>query len=197
VNEALPSDLQRLDAALDAIEVDARAIATGMSQSSGSWHAQPGSWSVAECLDHLATGNRVYLAAMQPSAERALHRGSMRRRAVQPGLIGGWFVNYLEPPVRAGLKSKAPRKIRPRPSPRLDDALTAFLASHADVRAFVRTYGGIDLTGVRFANPFIPGVRFSLATGLHVIAAHERRHLWQAWRVRRAAEAAEGSGEPV
>ena len=33
-------------------------------------------------------------------------------------------------------------------------------------------------------------VRFSLATGLHVITAHQRRHLWQAWRVRRAAEAA-------
>jgi hypothetical protein len=33
-------------------------------------------------------------------------------------------------------------------------------------------------------------VRFSLATGLHVIAAHERRHLWQAWRVRQAAERA-------
>ena len=27
------------------------------------------------------------------------------------------------------------------------------------------------------------------ATGLHDIAAHERRHLWQAWRVRRGMEA--------
>jgi hypothetical protein len=33
-------------------------------------------------------------------------------------------------------------------------------------------------------------VRFSLATGLHVLAAHERRHLWQAWRVREAATSA-------
>jgi len=33
-------------------------------------------------------------------------------------------------------------------------------------------------------------VRFSLATGLHVISAHERRHLWQAWRVRQPAERA-------
>jgi hypothetical protein len=40
---------------------------------------------------------------------------------------------------------------------------------------------------VRFPNPFIRGVRFSLATGLHVIASHERRHLWQVWRVRQAA----------
>jgi hypothetical protein len=156
----------------------------------GEWRAQPGSWSVAECLDHLATGNRVYLAAMEPAAARARQRGSTRRRAAAPGLVGGWFVTYLEPPVRAGLKTKAPRKIRPRPSPRVDDALAAFLASQEAVRAFLRTYAAIDLAGVRFANPFIPGLRFSLATGLHVIAAHERRHLWQAWRVRRAAEAA-------
>ena len=34
--------------------------------------------------------------------------------------------------------------------------------------------------------PVKGGLRFSLATGLHVLAAHERRHLWQAWNVRRA-----------
>ena len=33
-------------------------------------------------------------------------------------------------------------------------------------------------------------MRFSLATGLHVIPAHERRHPWRAWQVRRAAEQA-------
>ena len=187
---ALPSDIERLAAALDAAERDARAVAAGMNGSMGTWRAEPGSWSVAECLDHLATGNRVYLAGMEPAAERALRRGSKRQRPAEPGLVGGWFVRYLEPPVRAGLKTKAPRKIRPRPSPGLEDALSAFLDSQARVREFLGSYATIDLAAVRFANPFIPGVRFSLATGLHVIAAHERRHLWQAWRVRRAAEAA-------
>jgi hypothetical protein len=75
-------------------------------------------------------------------------------------------------------------------APALADAMTAFLAAHDDVGTFLRTYADIDLRGVRFPNPFIHGVRFSLATGLQLIAAHERRHLWQAWRVRRAAEAA-------
>jgi hypothetical protein len=97
-------------------------------------------------------------------------------------------VKYLEPPVKARTKSKAPRTIRPRTSPALDDAVRAFLAAQDEVRTFLRTYAGIDLAGVRFPNPFIRGVRFSLATGLHVIAAHERRHLWQAWRVRQEAE---------
>jgi hypothetical protein len=58
------------------------------------------------------------------------------------------------------------------------------------VRAFLRENGELDLAGVRFPNPFVRGVRFSVATGLHVITAHERRHFWQAWHVRRAAERA-------
>ena len=185
---ALPADLQTLDDALGAAERDARALVAGLTEARGAWRAAAGSWSVAECLDHLGTANRVYLDAMQPSADRARSDGRQRRGPARPGLLGGWFVNYLEPPVKARLKSKAPRLIRPRTAPSLNDAFVAFLTSHDDVRAFLRAHADIDLTGVRFPNPFIPGVRFSLATGLHVIAAHERRHLWQAWRVRQEAE---------
>jgi hypothetical protein len=188
----LPADLQRLDDALDAAERDARALVAGLTPAQGTWSAAPGSWSVAECLDHLGTANRVYLDAMQPPAARARSAGRQRRGPAQTGVIGGWFVKYLEPPVKAALKSKAPRLIRPRAAPALDDAMATFLASQAMVRAFLQTYADIDLAGVRFPNPFIRGVRFSLATGLHVIAAHERRHLWQAWRVRQAAERSMG-----
>jgi DinB superfamily len=186
----VPPDLQTLQDALDVAERDARALVDGLTEAQGTWRADAGSWSVAECLDHLATSNVVYLAAMRPGASRALTNGRRRRRAAEPGLAGGWFVRYLEPPVSPRFKSKAPRKILPRVGPALADAFTSFIASQGDVCAFLRTYADIDLAGVRFANPFIRGVRFSLATGLHVIAAHERRHLWQAWGVRRAAERA-------
>ena len=185
-----PADIVALEDALEAADRDARAIVAGLTEEQGAWRAAPGSWSVAECLDHLATANRVYLGAMQPAAERALEQGRRRRGPAQPGLIGGWFVRTLEPPAKTYTKRKAPRKIVPRTSPALADAVHAFLASQQDVRMFLHRYADIDLAGVRFANPFVPGVRFSLATGLHVVAAHDRRHLWQAWNVRRAAERA-------
>jgi hypothetical protein len=97
-------------------------------------------------------------------------------------------VRTLEPPVKPRFRGKASQSIRPRIAPPLSDAVGQFLASQDEVRAFLRTYADIDLGGVRFPNPFVRGVRFSLATWLHVIAAHERRHLWQAWRVRQAAD---------
>jgi hypothetical protein len=185
---ALDADLGPLDSAFDAIERNARELVAGVTDALGCWQPAPGAWSVAECLDHLATANRVYLRAMEPVSERALADGRMRRGPVRPGVVGGWFARWLEPPVRPLLGTRAPKVIRPRVAPPLGDAAAQFFASHDEVRTYLRRYGGIDLSGVTFPNPLIRGVRFSLATGLHVLAAHERRHLWQAWGVRRAAE---------
>lgn len=184
---SLPPDIAALHDALADAERQARALGLGLTGAAAGWRASPSSWSVAECVDHLATTNRVYLQAMEPAAAAALTSGRRRRGPATPGLLGGWFVRMQEPPVKAPVRMKAPLSIRPRPSPPFDDAMAAFLASQEAVRTFLRTYAGIDLAGTRFRNPFVRWIRFSLATGLHVIAAHERRHLWQAQRVRDAA----------
>ena len=183
-------ELKALERAYDEADRDARAVVAGITPELGAWRADPGSWSIAECLDHLATANRVYLEAMRLPAERALEQGRRRRRPALPGVLGGWFVNTLEPRAQPAYKRKAPSNIRPRTAPPVDDALAQFLASMQDVRAFLRRYADIDLASVKFPNPFVRGIRFSLATGLHVIGAHNRRHLVQAWRVRKAAEQA-------
>lgn len=185
MEQTRPTDIVALESAFEAAERDARRLIDGLTETQGTWRVRAGSWSVAECLDHLATSNLVYLRALEPSAERALAAGRLRRGPALPGLFGGWFVRWFEPPVRT--KAKSPNTIRPRSSPSLHDAAHRFLESQDEIRAFIRQYHGIDLAGTSFPNPFITGVRFSLATGLHVLAAHERRHLWQAWQVREAA----------
>ena len=186
MSDARPADILLLDEALQAADADARALVTGLSEGRGAWQPAPGAWSIAECLDHLATANRVYLQAMRPAAARAAMRQRQRRGPAHPGVIGRWFIRTLEPPVKR--RMWAPRTIVPRRSPPLADAFNSFLLSQDEVRTFLRANAHLDLAGVHFPNPFVRGVRFSLATGLHVIAAHDRRHLWQAWNVRRAHE---------
>jgi hypothetical protein len=185
-----PDDLRALVDQIDRAELDAHAIVSGLSEASGTRRPSPAAWSIAECLDHLATGNRVYVQAMQAAALRAREQQRWRRGPAQPGAIARLFVLLLEPPVRNGFKMKSPNAIRPRPAPGLAESFAAFVASQNDVRIFLREHGNLDLTGVGFRNPFVRGIRFSLATGLHVIAAHERRHLWQARRVREQVEPA-------
>jgi hypothetical protein len=102
--------------------------------------------------------------------------------------VGRWFVRTMEPPVKEPFRMKAPRTAEPCAAPPLVKAFASFTASHDEVRAFLLESADLDLAAVRFPNPFVRAIRFSLATGLQIIAAHERRHLWQAWRTRRAAE---------
>jgi hypothetical protein len=180
----LPEELESLISQFDAADRDARAVTDGLDETSGTWRPAPGAWSVAHCLDHLAVSNRVYLTPLVVATDAGRASGRLRRKPAQPGLIGGLFVSSLEPPVR--IKTKNPPKSTPQPAPPLKASLDAFLASQDDIRQFIRAVADLDLNSIRFVNPFIGWIRFSIATGLNVLAAHDRRHLWQAWNVRRA-----------
>jgi hypothetical protein len=181
-------DLRDLRDQLDAAEGDAHRLVENLGEAQGQWQPKTGSWSVAECLEHLAAANRSYLHAMREPAIRAREQGRFRRSPAVPGFAGRWFARSMEPPVKTLFKMKAPRSIAPHVAPSLAGAFASFLTSQNEVREFLRANADLDLAGVRFPNPFVRGIRFSLATGLHVITAHERRHLCQAWCVRRAAQ---------
>jgi hypothetical protein len=197
VYAAEPPDIRALREGLEAAEQDARRLVAGLSGEAGAWRPALGAWSVAECLDHLGTGNIVYLDAMVQPALSARARGMWRRGPAKPGLLGTLFIRSLEPPPRWWSKRKAPPMIRPRPSPPLRRAFDTFIATQARILVFLQSNADLDLARISFPNPFISGVRFSLATGLHVIVAHERRHLYQAWGVRRAAERAHAGLAPI
>jgi DinB family protein len=142
-------------------------------------------WSIAQCLDHLGAMNDVYGNAIKSGIERARLRGSMPRRPVKPGYLGGKFVQSLEPPVKH--RTRAPRQGIPAPRKERQIILDQYRGAHDLVRRLIVDAASIDASRARFRNPFIPFVRFSIATGLFVIAAHDRRHLWQAEQVRQAA----------
>ena len=180
-------EIQDLDDAYTAVHADAQALLASLTEAQAAWRPHPGAWCISECLDHLALTNRIYLVAMQPVAAAARRENKLRRRPALPGFFGAWFVRSLEPPAK--MKTKSPKSIRPRTAPTLADASAAFLASHAESQNFLRANADLDLTSISFTNPFIKAIRFSLATGLHVIPAHERRHLHQARSVLAASQA--------
>src|SRR5438270_7597098 len=77
---SVPQDAEDLLNQLDAIEHDAEGLSAGLRETAGTWHPAPGSWSVAECLEHLAITNGVYLAAMSGPAVHARKEGRLRDR---------------------------------------------------------------------------------------------------------------------
>ena len=64
--------------------------------------------------------------------------------------------------------------------------LRPFGRSNQAVRGIIRPAAVHNVNRIRFKNPFIPGIRFTVGTGLQIICSHERRHLLQARRVKQS-----------
>jgi hypothetical protein len=178
----LPADLERLLSETAEAAADAGGLAATLSDTQANW--QPGGgtgWSVAQCLDHLAKANGVYVGHFLPVAEQARARGAGTFAALRPTWLGRWFVRSMEPPPRQKITTF--KNLVPASSIPIAQALADYLASHEGYRRLIATAATVDVNRVVTANPFIRTMRMRLATALLVVPAHDRRHVWQARHV--------------
>jgi DinB family protein len=167
---------------LDAADSRAAALAQALTVPQLNWRRRPEEWSVGQCLDHLVNATDVYLPPMTRSLADRPHGTAA---TLTLGWLGGWFIrNYIEPSGTTK-RGRAPRKIAP--SPQIDGSvLQRFLRSNEQARDFVRQAAQYDVNRIRFRNPFVPLLRFTVGTGLTVLTRHQHRHLDQAERIRAA-----------
>jgi len=103
---------------------------------------------------------------------------------ITPGWFGRWFIrNVIEPSPKTLKNQKAPAKIVPVAT--VDATiLDQFLRSNQQTRELIARAQSFDVNRVRFKNPFVAWIRFTVGTGLEILARHEDRHLLQAERIR-------------
>jgi len=180
--QALPDDVQRVVDQLDEADRAAEKLVANLRDDQFQWQPDGGRrWSVAQCLEHLATADALYATLMRDAIERARQSGSVRRGPFAPGFFGRKFANSLEPPVK--LRTRAPSRIVPQSALTREEILRRYFGTHAELKAMAHDAAAIDANAATFQNPFFTMVRVKVATGFHVITAHNRRHLWQAQRV--------------
>ena len=179
-------DIQSLLDQLDSATSDAAALTAGLSEAEAATRLSPLSWSITQCLDHLALTNSLYLEPMHKAAITARQQGKLRRSPAVPGFFGRWFITRIEPTNKPGSGFKTIPKLQPEAATSLPAALASFTASQQAIEQFIHNFADLDLASIRYANPILRGLNFSLASGLNILLAHERRHLQQAWKVRKA-----------
>ena len=153
----------------------------GLSAGQLNWRPAEGSWSIAECIDHLNVSNEHYAAAI----EAAIAKGpAPRPGASEPnlGLLERWFLKQMEPPAK--IKQKAPKKFQPGAAFDKADLLERWRATHERLALLAERAEAVDLRRTKVVSPVSSLFKFSLLCILQVLPAHDRRHLWQAGRVR-------------
>ena len=175
-----PAWLDRLLAELDKSDLRATTLARGMSAEQLNWKPTPYEWSVGQCLDHLCEANEVYVKPMAAALEG---KPEGHAATITPGWFGRWFIRAYIEPSAVTRRGRAPKKIAPA-SQVPASVLDRFLQTNEQARAFVRRAARYDVNRLRFRNPFVRGIRFTVGTGLEILVRHQWRHLLQAERVK-------------
>ena len=163
----------RLAADLDANDQAAKKLVTELTEEQLNWQPAPGSWSVGQCLEHLCITNEAYLP---PISVAVNEKPDAPVEQISPGWFWRWFIRSFVEPSPATKRASAPAKIRPTAQVGAS-VLERFLAGNESCRELMVGARAKNVNRIRFWNPFISGIRFTVGTGLQIIVGHERRHL--------------------
>ena len=168
---------------LDARE-RARRVAEGLAPSH--WGAPPpsGGWSIAECLMHLNIASERYMPVIDEATRLLRSRGLKASGPLRRDLVGWLLSKMFEPPVRFRLKApSAFGAVRVDPMP---EVLERFDYLQGELLVRLDRGNGLALDRQPITSPFNSRVKYNLYSTFCIIAAHQRRHIWQAERVRAA-----------
>ena len=178
----LVPELQEYARQFAAITRDAEVVLQGLTEAQLMWREHAGTWSVADCLNHLVVTGNHSLSHIRSAMVDARSRGLLGRGPFRHGVLGNWLVRLMDAPPR--MKFKVPKAYRPAPDVSVSHIVsTFFLLQHGLIRALEEA-DGVDLARAKVGNPVSRWFKLSLGQEFALTAAHERRHLWQAARVR-------------
>jgi hypothetical protein len=188
-NELVRISAGQLDTVLNQVEnvtLKARNLVAGRSQFDLITSLGSMSWSVAQCFDHLAQTTNAFVPVISSAIART--RRLTTNRALRTGVITRLFIQSLEPPYRLRFKVLTPLVPRKRD---FNSAWGAFEESQAKLAKIIRSADGLAIDQVRIGSPVYARFSYNVYGALCMLAAHERRHLWQIERILKALDDAQ------
>lgn len=178
-------ELLRVHDEIEAIKRDSAELVRGLSDEALAWRPAPTKWSIADCLAHLNITNRdYYIKTIRHTIADARARGVVGAEPYQHGFFGNLFVRMIEPPAR--FRVPAPRALIPPADSNPREIVAEFMSSQNELQLLLREADGIDLGRAKVVSPINKRLKFTLGQSFRMLAAHERRHLWQARNVKKS-----------
>jgi hypothetical protein len=158
-----------------------RRLCKGLSEDA--WAAAPpgGGWSIGECVVHLNLTTDAYLPKIDAAIDEGLAKGLRGSGPFSRGLLGALLIWWLEPPYKRGTRTSA--AFAPSVVP-MASTLELFDSRLQDIQARIDRSADLALDKLKVVSAFDARISYNLYATFAILAAHQRRHLWQAEQVR-------------
>lgn len=150
---------------------------------------EPGSWCVAECLDHLTETTRSFRPAISSAIAEAPKLTA--NRSLRTGILPSLFIRNLNPPYRIRFK------VLPQLTPQNTDseiAWAAFLESQSQLLKTVLSAAGLAIDKVSIKSPVYARISYNIYGAFRMLVAHQSRHVWQIEQILKALDSRLTSG---
>jgi hypothetical protein len=164
---------------LTAVAAKARDMASACDDNA--FHKRPpsGGWSAAECIAHLNITTNEYLPLLDQLLASG-RPGFPDTRRYRRGFLAALFAWSLEPPARMRIRT-IPRFV-PNSTGSKQEIMDEWVRTHGEFQDRLQRASGIHLEELRITSPFNAKMSYNVYAGFCILAAHERRHVWQAER---------------
>jgi hypothetical protein len=170
----------------EATKREAATLVAGLNDAQLNWKLNPRSWSVGQCLMHLARGTDAVLPAIDRAISKAKEKGWPRPAGpVRFGWMARMMVGSMEPPPKRIMKTW-PMFEPPTEVLRGDEVIQALNAARDRILERTRQAEALDYKRAIVVSPVSWMIRIPLGGYLAFLAAHDRRHLYQAQQVKAA-----------
>lgn len=169
--------LEAVESELNEATERARRLIDGTDPRRFTVRPNPSSWSAAECIAHLSVSSEMFIPVLRQALDEARARGVTENVKLSMDWIGALLRWFLEPPVRSRVKTTAP--LVPRAIRAKKEAFTEFSSLQAKLIDMLHEAKGLDLR-TKIVSPFDKRVKYNIFSAFRILAAHQRRHLWQA-----------------
>ena len=183
VKHSLIEELRDYYEQFENLKDDALELSAPLNDRQFNWRPSPKKWSISECLCHLNILDGLDVPAIRDAIEAGRATGLNGKGPFRYGYLSRSFVRFSEPPVK--VKFKAPKVYQPPSVQPKDKVIAEFGAIHDQLLELVSKANGLDLARIKVSATPFPRLKFSLGQRFALLAAHDRRHLRQAWEVRR------------
>lgn len=156
---------------------DARQLFQNMADEVLSERPAPRSWSAIECIVHLNLCNQAMLPGLRQAVESAPPVAEDANRDYRMDLLGRFLAWSLEPPPQIKMKTSVSAEPLDVKSPR--DVLEEFDLQHQLFLGLLKMSAGRAIDRQKMKSPFA-NIHYNAYSAFRIIAAHDRRHLWQA-----------------
>lgn len=165
------------------IKSSAKKVTEGLTEEQFNTKPAPDRWSAAECISHLNATWNLYKKLIEEAVAKNQNSSFKNPDNFKPRFIMKKFTEIMEPPYKFKMKTFSQFVSNEKLSKQ--EVINKFNEGIDEAVKFIHASENVDIKKTILVSPISKFIKYQIGELFPFLAAHARRHIWQAENVKK------------